>query len=343
MRDAAGLGDAFRCPFFGPPLGLLEVPDITTGAGPTVWRVPACYDRGMGFIPLRLSSRFVLVFALLFVAGAEAEPVTVAAAGDVACAASEPVAPDACQMATTAKLIEQADPDAVLALGDLQYPAGTLADFRTSYDRTWGAFKTKTYPVPGNHEYGTPGAAGYYSYFGPRAGNPERGYYSFDLGDWHVVALNSECEAVGGCGADSPQGRWLGADLRAHPARCTLAFWHKPRFSSGLHGTHPQLRGLWERLEAAGAEVVLNAHDHLYERLAPQTNNAQRDPQGVRAFVAGAGGKSFYPALLPAPNREALVTEAFGVLFLTLEQAGYRWQYRTVDGEVRDAGRGTCH
>ena len=164
MRDAAGLGDAFRCLFFGPPLELLEVLGVTAGAGPTVRRVPACYDRGMGFIPLRLSSRFVLVFVLLFVAGAEAMPVTVAAAGDVACAASEPVAPDACQMAATDKLIEQADPDAVLALGDLQYPAGTLAYFLTSYYRTWGAFKTKTYPVPGNHEYGTPGAAGYYSY-----------------------------------------------------------------------------------------------------------------------------------------------------------------------------------
>ena len=293
--------------------------------------------------PLRLC--FTLTFALLFVAGAAPlpAPVTIAAAGDVACAADEPVTADACQMAATAALIEQADPDAVLALGDLQYPAGALADFATSYDRTWGAFKTKTFPVPGNHEYGTLGAAGYYSYFGAPAGDPQKGYYSFDLGDWHIVALDSECEAVGGCEADSEQGRWLGADLRAHPARCTLAFWHEARFSSGVHGTHPQLRGLWERLEAAGAEVVLNAHDHLYERLAPQTNNAQPDPQGIRAFVVGTGGGDLYPALLPAPNREALVTGAFGVLFLTLEPDAYRWQYRTIDGAVRDAGRGVCH
>lgn len=305
--------------------------------------------------PLRLTICSVLTFALLLVAGAEAAPVavpvdvpvtvpvTVAAAGDAACAASEPVTPDTCPVTATTALIEQADPDAVFALGDLQYPAGALGDFRTSYDQTRGAFKTKTFPVPGNHEYRTPGAAGYYSYFGAPAGDPERGCYSFDLGGWHVVALNSECEAVGGCGADSEQGRWLGADLRAHPARCTLAFWHEARFSSGLHGTHPQLRGLWERLGAAGAEVVLNAHDHLYERLAPQTNNAQPDPRGIRAFVVGTGGSDPYPALLPAPNREALVTGASGVLSLTLESGGYRWQYRTIDGAVRAAGRGTCH
>lgn len=297
----------------------------------------------MGSLRFRHPLRFALAAALLFGTGAAAAPVTLAVAGDVACAVDEPVTPNACQMAATAELIEKADVNAVLALGDLQYPAGALSDFNASYDRTWGAFRAKTYPVPGNHEYRTPGAAGYFAYFGPRAGDPERGYYSFDLSGWHVVALNSECSAVGGCEADSPQGRWLEADLRAHPARCTLAFWHIPRFSSGVHGTHPQLRGLWDPLEAAGAELVLNAHDHLYERLAPQTNNAQQNPRGIRAFVVGTGGGDLYPALLPAPNREVLVTGAFGVLFLTLTTDGYRWQFKTVDGAVRDAGRGTCH
>ena len=270
--------------------------------------------------------------------------VTVAAAGDTACAADEPVTSQTCQMATTTALIAAQDVDAVLALGDLQYPKGALEDFKTSYDPTWGRFKAITYPVPGNHEYYTADAAGYFSYFGDRAGDPNQGYYSFDLGAWHIVALNSNCDEVGGCSKTSPQGQWLEQDLQAHPARCTLAFWHSARFSSGLHGSHSEFRDFWESLARAGAEVVLNAHDHLYERLAPQTNNAQLSPVGIREFVVGTGGASHYPALLPAPNRKVISTDTYGVLFLKLAPERYSWEFRGVPGSAfRDAGGGTCH
>ena len=280
----------------------------------------------------------------LFTATAGATTVTVAAAGDIACAAAEPVTPKACQMSAAADLIEAADVDAVLALGDLQYPKGALEDFKTSYDATWGRFKATTYPVPGNHEYYTADAAGYFAYFGDRAGDPQKGYYSFDLGAWHIVALNSNCDAVGGCSETSPQGEWLKQDLLAHPARCTLAFWHSARFSSGPHGSHAEFRDLWRLLARAGAEVVLNAHDHLYERLAPQTNNAQPSPAGIREFVVGTGGSSHYPALLPAPNREAISADTYGVLFLTLAPGSYSWEFRGVPGSTfQDAGSGTCH
>ena len=273
-----------------------------------------------------------------------ATTVTVAAAGDIACPAADPVVPTYCQMAATAELVKAAKVDAVLALGDLQYPKGALSNFNTSYDATWGAFKAITYPVPGNHEYYTSDAAGYFAYFGERAGDLKRGYYSFDLGAWHLVALNSNCDAVGGCGKRSPQGQWLREDLWNHPARCTLAFWHAARFSSGPHGSHPELRDLWGMLEDAGTEIVLNAHDHLYERLGPQTNDARPSPSGIREFVVGTGGASHYPALLPAPNRQTITTTDFGVLLLTLAPEGYRWQFRGVPGSTfHDAGRGRCH
>ena len=273
-----------------------------------------------------------------------AATVTVAAAGDIACAAADAVTPTHCQMAATAELIEAANVDAVLALGDLQYPKGMLQDFNTSYDATWGRLKAITYPVPGNHEYYTADAAGYFAYFGKQAGDPQKDYYSFDLGAWHIVALNSNCDAVGGCGAASPQGLWLAHDLGVNPARCTLAFWHSARFSSGPHGSHTEFRDLWGLLARAGAEVVLNAHDHLYERLAPQTNNAQRSPVGIREFVVGTGGASHYPALLPAPNRQVISTDTYGVLLLTLKPESYSWEFRGVPGSTfHDAGSGTCH
>jgi len=219
-------------------------------------------------------------------------------------------------------------------LGDLAYERGTDAEFRRCFAPSWGRYRTRIRPALGNHEYGTAGAAGYFRYFGARAG-PRRGYYSYDLGPWHVVVLNTNCGPAGGCGAGSPQQRWLRADLAAHPARCTLAYGHHPRFSSGLHGSDASLGALWRALSAGGAEVYLAGHDHHYERFAPIG--------GVRQFVVGTGGRSLYPAPLAAPRSVLRSSRTYGVLALQLRQASYSWRFVAVSGGgFSDAGAAAC-
>jgi hypothetical protein len=267
-----------------------------------------------------------------------------AAAGDIACPPDERAAPDRCQQRATADLIVAADPRAVLPLGDLQYEDGSLADYRASYDRTWGRLRPISHPVPGNHEYGTAGAEGYFHYFGAAAGDPDRGYDSFDVGSWHLVALNSNCGEVGGCGAGSPQERWLRHDLAADDARCTLAYWHHPRFSSGTeHGDTPSVAPLWQALEEDGADVVLSGHEHSYERFSPQDSTGAIDPRGIREFVVGTGGRSHYPMGTPDRWSERRVTDTFGVLFLTLRRDGYDWRFTDTAGKDIDAGQFPCH
>jgi hypothetical protein len=239
-------------------------------------------------------------------------------------------------------LIGRLDPDVVAALGDLQYEDGALADFDRSFDRSWGRFKQRMRPAIGNHEYETPGAAGYFAYFGTRAGTPGEGWYSYDLGDWHAIVLNANCEQVG-CGAGSPQQRWLRADLAQHSARCTLAYWHQPRFSSGLHGDEDDVASLWRTLQRAGADVVLSGHDHDYERFAPQTAGGRLDrAHGIVQFVVGTGGKSVYPTVFPRSHSRARAS-TFGVLELTLGDDAYAWRFVGEPGErFRDAGRAVC-
>src|SRR5882724_7760620 len=193
----------------------------------------------------------------------------------------------------TAKLIEKI-PGTVFAAGDLAYPNGSDEDFAKCYGPTWGRFKGRTRPAPGNHEYHSDGASGYNRYFGAAAGDPKKGYYSYDLGAWHMIALNSECDQVGGCDAASAQGKWLMEDLAQHPAACTLAYFHKPLFSSGgAHGNDPKMKPLWDALYHAGADVVINGHDHDYERFTPQDPNGKPDAaHGIREFVVGSGGKN---------------------------------------------------
>jgi acid phosphatase type 7 len=267
---------------------------------------------------------------------------TLVAAGDVACRPGMTRARFECHQADTAALVARLHPDAVAVLGDLQYETGSLADFRGSFDRSWGRFGARLRPALGNHEYGTPGAAGYFATFGARAGRPGEGWYSYALGSWHVVVLNANCEAVG-CGAGSPQQRWLRADLARHPARCTLAYWHQPRFSSGLHGSDAALAPLWRTLQQAGADVVLSGHDHDYERFAPQTADGRLDRRhGIVQFVVGSGGRSLYPILFARPNSRARAS-AFGVLRLTLGRARYAWRFVGEPGErFRDAGAARC-
>jgi acid phosphatase type 7 len=245
----------------------------------------------------------------------------------------------------TARLVGVIDGSTVLTLGDNAYESGAPSEFSECYDPTWGRFKDRTKPVPGNHEYNTSQAKGYFRYFGKAAGEPGKGYYSYELGQWHIVALNSNCEEVG-CAASSPQLRWLRADLAKHAKTCTLAYFHYPLFSSGEYrpGVR-EVKPLWEALYAAEAEVVLNGHDHNYQRFAPQDPNGKADPQrGIREFVVGTGGRSHYLILEPIANSEVYNDETYGVLMLTLRPEGYEWQFLPVEGETfTDSGSARCH
>ena len=274
----------------------------------------------------------------------------IAAAGDIACDAKASPAADEkgaqiCHMAATAALINAMHPAAVLTLGDEQYPDGTLAQFENGYDRTWGAFKGITHPAPGNHEYHTPNAAGYFSYFGSAAGDPTTGYYSFELGSWHLISLNGNCAQAGGCGPASPEIAWLKHDLTTHHAACTLAFWHQPRFSSGEHHSDSTYDAMWRVLYAARADIVLNGHDHDYERFAPQTPDATADAStGITEFIVGTGGRSHYKIGRIEPNSRRTSETAFGVLKLTLHARSFDWRFISEPGAAfTDAGSGTCH
>ena len=268
----------------------------------------------------------------------------IAAAGDIACPPGARITAGECHQATTALLLSRLRPAAELPMGDNQYETGALTAYRASYRATWGRFDAIVRPVPGNHEYAVNDGTGYYAYFGARAGNPARGYYSYDLGAWHLIALNSNCSVVS-CAAGSAQVRWLRADLAAHPRRCTLAYWHHPRFSSGPHGNDQPVAPLWRALYAAGADVVLNGHDHDYERFAPQTPAARADARrGIREFVVGTGGRSHYPTLIPRANSQRRNSSTFGVLALTLHRDGYTWRFvPEAAGRFTDRGTGRCH
>ena len=251
----------------------------------------------------------------------------IVAVGDIADCASE-------GDEATARLVGGIEGSTVLTLGDEAYPEGTPEEFEECYKPTWGHFEGRTKPVPGNHEYHTAEAQGYFGYFGKAAGEPGKGYYSYDLGQWHIVALDSNCEEVG-CGASSPQLRWLKADLAKDAKTCTLAYFHYPLFSSGKY--HPgiqEVKPLWEALYAADADVELNGHDHNYQRFAPQDPNGKADPErGIREFVVGTGGRSHYPIREPIANSEVYDDETYGVLKLTPRTKGYEWQFITVEGE----------
>lgn len=238
-------------------------------------------------------------------------------------------------------------PGTVFAVGDLAYPDGSDEQFRNCYGPTWGRFKDRTRPAPGNHEYHSDGASGYVRYFGATAGDPKKGYYSYELAAWHIVVLNSECAEVGGCGPGSAQEEWLRQDLKTHPSQCTLAYWHKPLFSSGAaHGNDPEVKPLWDDLYAAHTDVVLNGHDHDYERFGSQDPLGRLDPQrGIREFVVGTGGKNSHRSFsTPKPNSEVRQADTFGVLKLALHPASYDWEFVPEVGKsFHDSGSGTCH
>jgi acid phosphatase type 7 len=244
----------------------------------------------------------------------------------------------------TAKILDENE-GVVAALGDLAYPDGTEENFKC-YDQTWGRVKSRTRPSPGNHEFHSQGATFYFKYFGKVAGDPEDGFYSYDLGAWHIISLNSECAEIGGCNEGSREEKWLRADLAAHPATCTLAYFHKPLFSSGgAHGDAPEIRPLYQALYDANADVILSGHDHDYERFAPQDPSGKLDrARGIREFVVGTGGKNHRPFGAPEATSEIRDTTTFGVLKLTLRPTGYDWKFIPEAGKsFTDSGSDNCH
>jgi hypothetical protein len=247
--------------------------------------------------------------------------------------------------AATARLVRRI-PGTVMTAGDNAYQSGSLTEFRECYGPTWGRFRNRTRPVLGNHDVATRGAAGYFRYFGKRAGRPGRGWYGFNAGSWRIYALNTNCRMIGGCKEGSAELRWLRADLEAHPRRCVLAVWHHPRYSSGMHGNVNASRALLSALYRAGAEIVVNGHDHLYERFAAARPNGEADPvHGIRQFIVGTGGAPLYRATRPfAPNSRRRNSATHGVLRLTLHVNRYEWEFVPVrGGGFRDRGSGACH
>lgn len=258
-------------------------------------------------------------------------------AGDIAdCKAIEPAE-------ATARLLDTI-PGTVFTLGDNAYPDGTARQFADCYEPTWGRHRARTRPAVGNHDYHSPRADPYFAYFGAAAGEPGKGYYSYDVGEWHAVVLNSNCDEVD-CRSGSPQERWLRADLAAHHTACSLAYWHHPRFSSGPHGSAAEMAPLWQALYDAGVELAVGGHDHDYERFAPQDAAGRLDrARGVRQFVVGTGGRNAYRFSGSEPYSEVRASDIFGVLKLTLFPSRYDWEFVSVAGQTfADSGSEVCH
>jgi len=276
-------------------------------------------------------------------------PPTVAVAGDVACDPTVTTyTSDQCHSSQTASLIQAMNPQAVLMVGDGQYEDGALSKYQQAYDSTWGQFKNITYPAVGNHDYVTTGAQGYAQYFGSRAVRSGTFYYSFDIGSWHAVVLDSDCVQVTSapsCAAGSAQETWLRNDLSSSQAQCTLAVLHHPYYSSGQDGDHPQLQALFQALYDNHVEMVFSGHDHDYERFQPQDANANADPAGVTQFVVGTGGFSHMPQNVADPNSAVANYTTYGVLQLTLRSDGYDWEFvpDTSSGSFTDSGSASCN
>ena len=280
---------------------------------------------------------------------AASDPVIVAA-GDIACDPTKSNfnggngTKNACHEKATADLIGSLNPNAVLPLGDTQYTAATLSQYSKSYNPTWGVFKNITFPIPGNHEYLTKNAADYYTYFGAAAHDPKKGYYSYNIGAWHLIAMNAECGNIGGCGSGSLEETWLKNDLAANTKPCILAYWHEPRFSSASAGNTGRVKVFWQDLYQAHADLVLNGHAHVYERFDLQSPSQKADAKGIREIVVGTGGDSHGSWSKIQPNSQARDNTAFGVLKLTLHSSSYSWQFVAEPGKnFTDSGTQACH
>lgn len=261
---------------------------------------------------------------------------TVFAAGDISSCSNN------ADMAT-AKLIGS-EPGRIIMLGDNAYPDGSAWQYANCFDPIWGVYKARIRPVPGNHEYHQKGAAPYFKYFGAAAGPAGKGYYSFDLGGWHMVALNSNCSEIGGCGAGSPQWRWLYEDLKKNTKKCTAAYWHAPLFTAGNYSGKTAMRSFWQLLYIYGAEIVMSGHDHNYQRFSPQDPRGNSSPtRGIRQFVVGTGGATPYSVPRSIPNLDASNGSTYGILRLRLGRNGYTSEFLQLSGSSStDIVEGTC-
>jgi hypothetical protein len=283
---------------------------------------------------------------------------TIVAGGDIACPAGKVVTATSCQQQATSDLALSLHPDAVLPLGDDQYELGTLSDFQSVYDPSWGRMNSIAHPVPGNHEYGyigtsvePTGGTGYFTYFGERA-HPQQpscntlctSWYSWNIGSWHLIALDSQCGVVGGCNPGNSQYQWLLSDLNANQNRCVLAYWHIPLFSSS-QDHQPDMQSIYNLLNTKGADVVLTGHAHFYERFAPQDGTGTANPNSPAQFIVGSGGRNFFSIRdTPSANSVSRIANTFGVLQMTLSSGSYSWNFVPANtGGLTDSGTASCH
>jgi hypothetical protein len=266
--------------------------------------------------------------------------VILAGAGDIAACNSEG---DEATATLLDEVVGRGLETVVFTSGDNAYEEGSETNFADCYEPSWGRHKSITRPAPGSREYRTPGATGYFGYFGAAAGNPTEGWYSYNLGGWHIVSINSNCTEVG-CEEGSPQEQWLREDLEEHSAACTLGYWHQPLFSSRSGGTNPEMLPIFQAFYDADSDVVINGNDHFYERFLPQTPEGEEEDDGVTQFTAGTGGRSLDDFEGPSANSGVRFNEAFGVLALTLYPGGYDWEFLTPPGTTQftDSGSAVC-
>ena len=292
--------------------------------------------RARRYRPLQVFIAACVLAAFVPVSTASAADPVFVGAGDIAsCSRTQDEA--------TAKLLD-AISGTVFVAGDNVYAHGTSTEYTQCYGPTWGRHKSRTRPVPGNHDYDTSGAKGYFGYFGSAAGDPKKGYYSFDIGAWHVVMLNSNCSAVGGCNGTSAQVTWLRSDLAAHSNACTIAVFHHPRFTSVRSTPDGLTVNIWKALYDYGADVVVNGHQHNYERFVPQTPDGTASSYGIQEFVVGTGGTGLVGFSGVMKNSQVRNSSTYGVLKLTLHSSSYDFAFVPIAGQnFRDSGSGRCH
>lgn len=341
-------------PAKGAPLGGLST--LTAGNYSTL-DVPISGDGTYSFLLTttatanrNMTSRETATPPQLIIPPPSNDPVVVAA-GDIACSPSDASfnnldgTATACRSKYTEAIIQRLNPVYLLPLGDQQYDSGSPSDFSASYDKTWGLSKSISKPVVGNHEYGTSGASGYFNYFGSAAGSQGAGYYSYDVGAWHVVAINTECTRIDGavgCAAGSPQEQWLRQDLAAHPNTCTLAYGHRPRWSSNSFAS-ADIAPLISAMVDAKVDLYISGHSHSYERFAPQDASGTASATGLTEIVVGTGG-SFYTGMgTVVPNSVVRKTQLFGVEKLTLHPGSWDYSFEAENSNFMDNGTGTCH